>query len=535
MRRKKLLLLSSLAFSLVLYSCTRTFPISSSTGEHQSISSPTSSPVSSETSAPVSSNSSSSSISSDSSSFADSSTSSSTDSSSSTSEPLPPDEDGVITIYSINDFHGKIQQDDGYNGIVAMQGAILSDVDYEDTSLVISSGDMWQGSYISGYDYGLSTTLLMNGFPFASMTLGNHEFDWGVETIQNNMKEADFPFLCANLVYEGTKQRVSWIKDHVILEIEGHKLGIVGAIGADLESDIKISALEGYEFSDSINLLESSYYDCLDEGAEAVILSLHDDQDSDYTNRIQRSNIDFLGIFGGHSHKFQNESGRIPYVQGGSDSRGYSYMRIDLNKNDLVDIGYRKVESSMSQYATLSFLEEVEALIAARPVVTIGYIEGYWTKEKTAKLVVKAMFEAVKKQFPDRDYDESNLIAVHNTGGVRGTFPYSPTSLPITMNEIQIVSPFNNTLYLLPDKTIRASGLEGFNYCYPEASTLNNKQADIIIIDYLLDKYNEPMYDSTGGEQLMDEDGMPYIIYDVVADYIHDNSSIDDPLSAEDF
>lgn len=464
-----------------------------------------------------------------------SSSTSSASSSSSSSTSLPPDEDGVVTLYSINDFHGKIQQDNQYNGILALQGAILSSENYEESSLILSAGDMWQGSYLSGYDKGYSTTLLMNDFAFDAMTLGNHEFDWGVDVIQENMEAATFPILCANLVKEGTKERPEWIQDHVVFEVEGHKIGIVGAIGADLESDIKTSALEGYEFTNSISILQDSYDSCIEEGAEVVLLSLHDDKDSSYTNNIQSRNIGFLGIFGGHSHQFQNESGNVPYVQGGSDSRGYSYMRIDLNEKKIDEIRYVYVDSDMEENATMDFRELVEALIESRPVETIGYIQGSWNKEKTANLVVRAMFYAAQRQYPEKDYDESNLIAVHNTGGIRASFPYASSSTAITMVDIQLVSPFDNTIYLLPDKTIRSSGLENYNYCYPLSSTLNGKKADIVIIDFLLDKYNEPMYDSTGGEEILDDDGDPYIIYDAVADYIRDHSSIDNPLQASDF
>lgn len=443
--------------------------------------------------------------------------------------------DGIVTLYSINDFHGKIDQDDSYNGILALQGSVLSDTAYESSSLILSAGDMWQGSYVSGYDKGESTTRLMNDFPFASMTLGNHEFDWGVEQIQHNQEVAEFPFLCANLVEEKSGKRPSWIQDHVVLETEGHKIGIVGAIGSGLESDIKASALEGYEFSSDLDILSESYTACLEEGAEVVLLSLHDDQDSGYTNSIQESDIGFLGIFGGHSHQFQNEKDeRIPYVQGGSDSRGYSSMRIDVNAKELLSIGYTDVEREMKDAADSGFAQAVEKLLKERQAQPVGYLEGRWSKSKSGNLVVMAMFEMAKKYFPEKNYDATNLLAIHNSGGVRGSFPESTTPLEITMADIQIVSPFDNEVVILPQRKVSSGGLSGC-YTYPSNRFgMVGQTIDLVVIDFLLDD-TAGMFSKDGALPLKGEAEEAAIIYDVVAEYICENSSKENPLRAEDF
>ena len=459
----------------------------------------------------------------------------STTTSSETSTSSPEKGDGIVTLYSVNDFHGKIAQDSQYPGLLALQGAIKADVRYENSSLFFSAGDMWQGSYVSGYDKGKSTTELMNLFPFSAMALGNHEFDWGVDTIQDNIAVADFPLLCSNLVEEETGKRPDWIQDHAVFEVEGHKLGIVGAIGADLESDIKASRLEGYSFTNNKDVLNESYQKCLDEGAEMVLLLLHDDEDSGYTDFIQNSGIGFSAIFGGHSHQFQyQENARIPYVQGGADSKGYSYIQLDFNRKEVVSLGYEHVKADYSSLADELLTEAVQEVIDSVPLETIGYIQGSWDREETASLVVHAMFDAAVSAYPEREYSEENLIAAHNTGGVRAEFPDSSTSYPVTMADIQLVSPFDNEVWVLPDKEISSNGMR-YNYCYPDASTLDGKVADVVLIDYLLDTYHEPMYDSQGGEKLLDEEGQPYVIYDIIADYIAKNSSLEDPLRPSDF
>lgn len=464
--------------------------------------------------------------------------SSSSNSISNSTSTNKPTESNYLTVFSVNDFHGKIEQTSSYPGIVALQGAIRNNKNYNDNSIIVSSGDMFQGSYLSGKDYGLSTTKLMNNFPFEAMALGNHEFDWGINKIKDNISQASFPFLCANLLDSNNKQ-ADFVTDHVTIEKGNYKVGIVGAIGANLESSIKASALENYSFSSNLTYLKNAYDKCIKEGADIVLLSLHDDEDSTYTNSIQNSSIPFAGILGGHSHKFQLENSNMPYVQGSSDSKGYSYIKIDTTNNTVNEINYVKVNATDNKYATSYFTELVDDLISKNPVQTIGYIKGYWTKEKAANLVLKAMFQTAINLYPEKNYSESNLIAIHNTGGIRGYFPNYDTSTPITMKDVQVISPFDNKVMLLENRPIVSSqvGDSSKNYSYPSKEDLNlNNKYDIVTIDYLVsDKYAPSMFTPKGAKPIRGENQEDYIIYDLVADYINNNSSFENPIDAKNF
>ncbi len=440
--------------------------------------------------------------------------------------------DGIVSIYSVNDFHGKVEATDNYMGLAALQGGILNNTYYEPSSIIISAGDMWQGSYISGYDKGKSTTELMNNFPFEAMALGNHEFDWGIDIIKQNQDTADFPFLCANLIDQSSGKRPDFIRDHVILEAEGYKIGVVGAIGAYLEDDISSEMIKGYEFSDDLSILQTAYDSCINEGADVVLLALHDDQDSTYTDDIQYSGIPFIGIFGGHSHRFQNDDiPPIPYVQGGRDGEGYSCMVINFNTKSLESFRYEYINYGDENYADQDFVKAVNDLIASRPPETVGYLQGNWNKTNSGNLVTRAMFEMAKKYFPDKEYDETNLLAYHNSGGIRGSYPSSSEPLLITMADIQIVSPFDNRVVLLPERNVRESYISSGVF-YPKE--ISSSIRDIITINYVIDDSSDIFY-SEGSQTLENSDGSEYIIYDLIADYIRENSSETSPLKAEYF
>lgn len=450
-------------------------------------------------------------------------TTTTTSTSTSTSE-----DEGTISLFSVNDFHGKIKQTSSYSGMVALQGAIKGNTLYsEESSAILSAGDMWQGSYASGLDQGLATTKLMNEFSFSAMCLGNHEFDWGFDAILKNEEAAEFPFLCANLIDTTTKQRPSQIKDHVVLDINGYKLGIIGAIGSEQETSIKASALGNHEFSSDLNLLKTAAASCRSEGARANILLLHDGIDETYTNSIQTSGLDVVGIFGGHTHRMELEqpSGQIPYVQGYCNSLAYSYMTIDRATNKLTSIGNTYVDGSLAENADVAFETNVNALLLERQTPVIGTIQGTWSKDKTANFVLRAMFYACQVQYPDKDYSVANLnlIAVHNTAGIRGSFPSSSKATSISMEDIQIVSPFDNKVMLISNRKVYANSIGQYYYSYPGSLSYSGyKTMDVVTIDYVTEKNttNSNSIYYAGAAKALQKDDENYIIYDCIADYV---------------
>ena len=78
----------------------------------------------------------------------------------------------------------------------------------------------------------------MNDQGFVSMTLGNHEFDWGQDDIINNEELANFPFLAINVYSTETNSLVSYCQPSTIAKIGSAKIGIIGAIGSKSGSKI---------------------------------------------------------------------------------------------------------------------------------------------------------------------------------------------------------------------------------------------------------------------------------------------------------
>ncbi len=112
----------------------------------------------------------------------------------------------IIDIYAINDLHGVLMDTDTQPGVDELTTYIFNK--YEDSSaykILLSSGDMWQGTVESSSNKGLFMTEWMNLLGFSAMTVGNHEYDWGAEYIEENAAIAEFPFLAINIRYNGKR------------------------------------------------------------------------------------------------------------------------------------------------------------------------------------------------------------------------------------------------------------------------------------------------------------------------------------------
>ena len=91
----------------------------------------------------------------------------------------------TIEIYATNDIHGTIQKDGERIGIPKLM-TYLNEKGKNGNTLLIDQGDTWQGSIYSNYNHGALVTDVMNYIHYDARTVGNHDFDWGVEWLQNN-------------------------------------------------------------------------------------------------------------------------------------------------------------------------------------------------------------------------------------------------------------------------------------------------------------------------------------------------------------
>lgn len=183
----------------------------------------------------------------------------------------------VLDIFAVNDLHGKLVDTAAQPGVDEMT-TYLKQAQQAGHTLLLSTGDMWQGASESNLTGGRMVTEWMNELGFAAMTVGGHEFDWGEEQIRQNEALATFPFLGINIFSRATRQRVDYCRSSVVVEMDGVQIGIIGAIG-DPTYSIAAENIKDLYFPSGAELTALITAECdklRSEGVDFIIYAVHD-------------------------------------------------------------------------------------------------------------------------------------------------------------------------------------------------------------------------------------------------------------------
>lgn len=180
--------------------------------------------------------------------------------------------------------------------------------------LLFDSGDFSQGSPYYNLYGGEVEVGLMNRMHYDAATIGNHEFDFGLENMARIFKMADFPIVCSNYDFAGTPVQ-GLVKRYVIIKRDGLKIGVFG-LGPKLEGLVSDYNCEGVRFIDPV-IVAQEMADLLkgEKKCDIVICLSHLGWDkvntlTDGQMMSKTKGIDL--VLGGHSHTFLKE---LKYVK----------------------------------------------------------------------------------------------------------------------------------------------------------------------------------------------------------------------------
>jgi 5'-nucleotidase len=171
--------------------------------------------------------------------------------------------------------------------------------------LLLDSGDFSQGSPYYTMFKGDVETELMNIMGYDAATIGNHEFDFGLENMARIFRKAKFPIVCANYDFTGTVVE-GLVKPYVIIKRKGVRIGIFG-LSPKLDGLVMASTCAGVRYSDPIKTA-NAVADKLknEEKCDVVICLSHLGWDeaglNDMEMMAKTRNIDL--VLGGHSHSY---------------------------------------------------------------------------------------------------------------------------------------------------------------------------------------------------------------------------------------
>jgi len=423
----------------------------------------------------------------------------------------------VLDLFAINDLHGKFCDSAAQSGVDEMTTYLRLAYQREDYVLILSSGDMWQGSSESNLTKGQIVTEWMNELDFVSMTLGNHEYDWGEEYIVKNSELAEFPFLAINVYDVDTDRRADYCEASIMVKRGGANIGIIGAIG-DCHSSISGEFSDGVYFktgSELTALVKAEAERLRAEGADFIVYSIHDGYgrsssgvesvtdsylSSYYDPALSEGYVDI--VFEGHSHQSYVlvDGNGVYHMQGGGDNKGICHAEAVINfANEKCEIQVAEFISS-SVYENLSDDPIVESLMkkyeeqVSEGDKVLGTNDFYRGGDELRQLVAELYLKAGFEEFGGK-YD-----VVLGGGFISVRSPYGLSAGQVTYSQLQMLFPFDNELVLcsvkgsdLKNKFINTSNSNYFvaysDYGNSVKGNINSAATYYVIVDTYTSTY----------------------------------------------
>ena len=354
-----------------------------------------------------------------------------------------------VQIFYLNDLHGAIleKQTETYYemGLARIANFIKTKQAENPNTIFLAGGDMLQGSALSNYYEGKSTLKLLDMMGLDFFTIGNHEFDWGIDKITTNFggqtPYVSYPLVSANIFKKGTENLVENAQPYHIIEKGGLKFGIIGYIGIGLESSISASKVADYEFRDPYPIV-SQWATYLRETEHVdVVITVGHDANNNTNNQIRSltgsSKVDLM--FNAHSHQGYTDynSGQAPIIQSSSNGRAVGKVIVDLVE------GVIKVDT----FDNYSYHDD--PLFGSEDVEVLAQIEQYRAETDP---IFKTKIITTNSRITRADFGTwvAKLIAVRsgsevgtqNSGGIRADIEAGD----ITLETLYTVLPFDNLI-----------------------------------------------------------------------------------------
>ncbi|MEK4234364.1 bifunctional 2',3'-cyclic-nucleotide 2'-phosphodiesterase/3'-nucleotidase [Paenibacillus sp. FSL H7-0714] len=393
-----------------------------------------------------------------------------------------PAKDVEVHLLGINDFHGQLDTvsvvNDKNVGTAAILATYLNEAQAKyDNSLLFHNGDSVGASApVSSLERDEPTIEWMNMMRFDVGSLGNHEFDQGVDALMTQLKGGvdpknenvthkgtNFDYVNANAVKAETREPI--IAPYVIKEVGGVKIGFIGLVTKATPSKVSPSGTEGVYFltpDEEVAAVEKYAKELQSEGVETIVVLAHDPattkngvttgEAADLARALPAdSPVDV--IVAGDNHGLANGT-----VNGKLIVQAYSYgmafedikLTIDPKTGDVKDksavVTYTNHDGVTPDPESVAL---VNAYLEKHPELTqpVGTTDGTITRTD-AYTKESALGNLIADAMRTADFDDkagAADFAFMNPGGIRADLPKGP----VTFGDLAKIQPFGNTLVKL--------------------------------------------------------------------------------------
>ena len=375
-----------------------------------------------------------------------------------------------LRIIGTNDFHGALEPRPDPSGVrrggAAYVGAAIDRARRECAplceTLVLDGGDMFQGTPASNFSYGRPVVDYYNRMGYAAAALGNHEFDWGVDSLRARMRQARFGILGAN-VRTTDGRDVNWIRNDTIVKRGKTKIGIVGISTVSTPTTTRAGNVVGLRFDDPAPIVDSIGPALRRRGADLVVVIAHAggtcgrDPGATCNGEIfefaKKLTTKVDAIVSGHSHSFLNTAvNGIPIVQARSTGRAIDVL--DLPLGAAAALGARQDVRELAA-DTIKPLTSIDSIVQ-RAVARVAPLVGRHVATIPTRLGRDGPQYPLGNLIADAQrWAGKGDIAIMNNGGIRTELRAGDA----TYGSLFEIQPFGNTLYSLTMTGTQLRGL----------------------------------------------------------------------------
>jgi len=374
----------------------------------------------------------------------------------------------LLRVLATADLHGQLEarvwdwsQGRAVGGVAAMKPWLDSLARACNcTTVRLDAGDEMQGTALSNATYGRGTVDAMNAMGFDAAAIGNHEFDWSVDTLRQRMSEAKYRFLSANITNTGGTARPDWATPWTLVTKYGTRVAVIGLTTTETPTATAPRNVQGLAFGNGAQAIKR-YLPEARAAADYVIVVAHVGAvcDSgtggacrgeilDVARQLDSGSVDL--IVAGHSHQRVNTVvNGIPIVEAQSSGRSIGvvdFVRVGNRREVRIQLVTPYADQVRPDAALTEALGRQQQAVRNITERTVGRLKFPLKREGNeyglGRLIAEAQRSAGRAD-----------VAIMNNGGIRADLPAGP----ITWGHVYQVQPFQNRLQRL---TVKGSVLE---------------------------------------------------------------------------
>ena len=370
-------------------------------------------------------------------------------------------QDDIVILFT-NDVHCGIEENVGYAGLVEYKQSVEEKTPYV---TLVDCGDAIQGDTIGTVSQGAYLVELMNEADYDLAVPGNHEFDYGMEQLSVLLEKAEAQYLSCNITYTGSgENKLSAVKPYEIITYGKTDVAFIGVSTPnsitsstptyfmDEEGNYVYDFCRGNEGQDLFDCVQKTADECLEKGAEYVVLLTHlgdSEAEEPYSSlSLVKNTTGIDAVLDAHSHSsipcmiLENEAGEeVILASTGTKLANIGQLVITSSGNLTVGLisHYDAKNEEMS-----SLIEAIKANYEAELSEVVAHSDTTLScNDENGIRMVRNRETAIGNFCADayRAIAQADIAAV-NGGGVRADLIEGE----ITYGDLIAVHPFGNTL-----------------------------------------------------------------------------------------